>query len=169
MSETQIQESKNRADIQKAKNQTHFDTPQAGDYWQEMFCPYFIVLSVEDYGETFIVCDKTISSADRKWEFDLQNSKRVDKSYFKRVKYSVSSGNMSNKFVADVIVNDKMLRIVEWWKELGRPVLIDKPKEISHWVSTVESKEYGIDIGMKVRTDKLVQLVPECKWQVVYI
>lgn len=98
----------NRIEEQKKINQEAFDNPKPGHYWQEMFCPYFLVLEVIA-DNSFWVCDKRKEVDNEHWTWDLSQSKLVDKLYFSRVKYTPISG-----FVADVIVRENCPFVKEW-------------------------------------------------------
>jgi hypothetical protein len=102
----------NRYEIQNKLNQEHFDNPTVGDYWQEMFCPYFIVLEIVD-SSWFWICDERKAVDSNHWTWDLENSKIVSKKYFDRVKYDPTN----NKFMADVIVRQNC-PFSKSWNEL---------------------------------------------------
>lgn len=87
--------------------------PKAGDYWNEMFIPYFVILEVRTDG-TLIVCDETKEVDSNHWTWNLQKAKHVYKDYMKRVRYGSIDG-----FVADVYRTHEWA--VEAWKELGSP------------------------------------------------
>lgn len=44
-------------DLEASSDEDHFNDPVPGDFWHEMYVPFFIVLSVEDGFVT--ICDKT--------------------------------------------------------------------------------------------------------------
>ena len=111
-------------DDQKQHNQEALNNPQPGDYWNEMFCPYFIVVDVKDLKYTVLSCMGGPDSYDRKdepnakidikdgWGFDYSKSMVVDRAWIeKAVKY----GNIEG-FVADVVRSDKTERIVQEWR-----------------------------------------------------
>lgn len=154
------------------RNRSHYNLPAVGDYWHEMFCPYFIVLEVLSGTGYYVICEdrKTVDSDH--WTFDLSKAKWVDKSYFNMVKYTTMDG-----FCADVVVNPKYQVFVEEWIELGKPVvqsfddwrasLIPKPP-VDFWKARKGSEKYGLLSQTIVLTDELVKLTPECEWEVFY-
>jgi hypothetical protein len=111
---------------QRANNQYALANPQPGDYWNEMFCPYFVVVDVK--GDEIIVlsCLGGPDSYNRKdepnarkevdsghWTFDYSKSMVVDRAWMeKAVKYDSIDG-----FVADVVRSEKTLKIVEEWRK----------------------------------------------------
>lgn len=104
-----------RIEKQKETNNRAFLNPKVGDYWQEMFCPYFIVLEVID-SNTFWVCDERKPVDENNWTWDLEKSKMVDKLYFNRVKYSPTSEG----FVADVIEYGTTNPFISKWEEIKK-------------------------------------------------
>lgn len=77
-------------------NRAHVEYPQPGDYWHEMFCPYFVILEVVD--DHVVICEKTKQHSDS-WSFDLSECKVISRVELeKQVKYSTM-----DKFVADVV------------------------------------------------------------------
>ncbi len=94
------------------KNNIAWANPLPGDYWNEMFCPYFVVLEVRD--DTLIVCDKTKEVDANHWTWDLEKAKEVHRDYMDCVKYQSIIG-----YVADVYRSHDWA--VEAWKELGSP------------------------------------------------
>ena len=106
-----------RQEEQKLLNEKHFNYPEIGDYWHEMFCPYFIVLDI--FQDKFWICDIRKEVDKDHWTWDLEKSKLVDKSYFNRVKYdTVLSNNRSLGFIADVIVRGENNPFVEEFKKI---------------------------------------------------
>ncbi len=111
-------------DQQVELNKEALENPQPGDYWHEMFCPYFVVVDVKDLKYTVLSCMGGPDSWDRKdepnakidmkdgWGFDYSKSMVVDRAWIeKAVKY----GNIEG-FVADVVRSDKTERIVQEWR-----------------------------------------------------
>jgi len=47
-----------RLKLEEDVDELHFVSPEPGDFWHEMFTPFFIVLAVEDDGSVTI-CEKT--------------------------------------------------------------------------------------------------------------
>ena len=105
-------------------NEKHYNNPQEGDYWHEMFCPYFIVLSIVENG--YIICSERIDVDSGHWRFDLSKATLVDKNYFDKVKYQSISG-----FCADVVNNITTNKIVKEWEDLGSPIIISEEKDMS--------------------------------------
>jgi hypothetical protein len=98
-------------------NQAALDNPQPGDYWQEMFCPYFIVVQVLDQ-DRFVVlsamqrpgepCAK-VNNSDNTWSFDPSMGFEVDRQWIRdRVTYQIIDG-----FVADVVRSEKTLELAK--------------------------------------------------------
>jgi hypothetical protein len=80
-----------------AVNERHIVDPQVGDYWQEMFCPYFVVLDRVTENQV-LICEKTKPAGPNHWTWDLDNlSLRTLEELRKKVSYSCIPG-----FVADV-------------------------------------------------------------------
>ena len=98
---------------QEQKNLKAYTDPLPGDYWSEMFSPYFVVLEVQS--DSMIICDVKKDVYPDHWTWDLEKAKQVYKDYIKRVRYQSIDG-----FVADV---NRMGH--EWavakWTELGCP------------------------------------------------
>ena len=112
---------------QDARNLDALENPQAGAYWQEMFCPYFIVVDADKEKDSFTVlsCMGGPDSFNRKdelnakintkdgWKFDYSKSMKVNHAWIKRaVKYGSIDG-----FVADVIRSDKTRSVAEGWAQ----------------------------------------------------
>jgi hypothetical protein len=104
---------------QLAQNADALENPRAGDYWNEMFCPYFLVVAV--YGDNIQVLDALpgdncakVENSNDTWGFDYSKSIIVDRAWMKkRVTYSHIDG-----FVANVYRDGKNhLAAVEEWKE----------------------------------------------------
>ena len=107
---------------QNSKNQKALDAPRPGDYWQEMFCPYFVVVDVKDDQYTVLSCMGGPNSYTRKdepnarieidkghWGFDYSKSMIVDRAWIERaVKYGSIDG-----FVADVVRSEKTLELAK--------------------------------------------------------
>jgi len=106
--------------------------PQPGDYWHEMFCPYFIVVDRE--GDKFCVLsclggpksftrkhelDAKVDTKDG-WHFDYSKSMLVDHEWIRQtVRYESIDG-----FVADVVQSEKTARIVQEWREHKRLTML---------------------------------------------
>jgi len=77
-------------------NEKHISDPQPGDYWQEMFCPYFVV--IRRLGDLVIICDQKKDAGDHRWTWDLTKLKVQSLAELrKQVTYGTIPG-----FVADV-------------------------------------------------------------------
>jgi hypothetical protein len=128
---------------QNSKNQKALDAPRPGDYWQEMFCPYFVVVDVKDDQYTVLSCMGGPNSYTRKdepnarieidkghWGFDYSKSMIVDRAWIERaVKYGSIDG-----FVADVINSDKTQRIVTEWRHHKQQMIKDEIRRLqSEW------------------------------------
>jgi hypothetical protein len=107
-------------------NQEALDNPQIGDYWHEMFCPYFFivdrkadkftVLSLVGGADSFSRKSESnakIDNADGTWSFDYSKSMVVDQNWIRDlVRYQHHDG-----FVADVVRNERGQRVVTEWRE----------------------------------------------------
>lgn len=97
------------------ENTKHLENPRVGDYWHEMFSPYFIVLQ-DNADDTFVICDSFIHELDY-WRFSLFESRTVTHDYLRKtVKYSSLDG-----FVADCTSSQKLMQTVKAWQDLGCP------------------------------------------------
>lgn len=99
-------------------NKEAFNDPKPGDFWHEMFCPYFVVLA--NHGDELIICEYGKPMPGNHWTWDLTKAKAVPKSYMECVKYQSIEG-----FVADV--SRTQYWAVEAWKDLGSPIM-EEPK-----------------------------------------
>lgn len=98
-------------------NELALSDPQPGDYWQEHFCPYFVVVSVKGVAITVLPAigenNARIDNKDGTWSFDYSKSRVVDRHWMENlVKYKTIEG-----FVADVSRTDRWLEVVEEWTE----------------------------------------------------
>jgi hypothetical protein len=114
---------------QRRNNEEALANPNPGDYWNEMFCPYFVVVDVKDDDITVLSCLGGPTSFNRKhelnarisidtghWGFDYSKSMVVDRAWIeKAVRYDTIDG-----FVADVVRSEKTKKIVEEWREHRR-------------------------------------------------
>ena len=124
---------------QKKQNQESLDNPRIGDYWQEMFCPYFLVVDVRGDDITVLSClggtytrkhelNAKISTKDG-WTFDLSKSMVVNREWMSRaVKYDSIEG-----FVADVGNSQKTVKIAMEWRDY-------KQKEIRNKIAELEKQ-----------------------------
>jgi hypothetical protein len=92
--------------------------PHIGDYWHEMFVPYFVIVDIKDDVYTILNFIKTspnsayIDNGDT-WSVDYSKSMEVYKEWIeKKVKYST----MDN-FVADVVRSERWSGIAQKWRE----------------------------------------------------
>lgn len=104
----------------KELNQAAFDNPEVGDYWSEMFCPYFVIVDIqgddytilcawEDRGNVHVKNAKVEVSDG--WYFDVNKHSVVTKEWIqKKVTYESIPW-----FVADVTRN--FTRLVDDWKK----------------------------------------------------
>jgi hypothetical protein len=119
-------------------NQDALDNPQVGDYWSEHFCPYFIVVAVQDKKITVLSCLGGLASFTRKdepnakldnkdgtWSFDYSRHMVVDHAWMsKAVKYSTNDG-----FCA-MVSRGKMMGCVEEWRQFHRVRLTKELEEL---------------------------------------
>jgi hypothetical protein len=98
---------------QQEKNLKAYTDPLPGDYWNELFCPYFVVLEVQP--DSMIICDVKKEVDSSHWTWDLEKAEQVTMDYMKRVKYQSIDG-----FVADVNRMGHDWAVAKW-TELGCP------------------------------------------------
>jgi len=130
-------------------NETALANPQPGDYWQEMFCPYFVVTAVNGDNITVLSCMGGPNSYNRKdevnariyndddtWSFDYSKHMVVDREWMRRaVRYERIDG-----FVADVIRNDKSKILVKEWKQFHAQRLLTELKALGPEVAELMLK-----------------------------
>lgn len=123
-------------------NKKGLANPRIGDYWSEHFCPYFIIVDINDNKYTVLSCLGGPHSLHRKneiyakieldkghWTFDLSKSMVVDHAWIKRaVTYESIDG-----FVADVVNTEKTQKIVSEWREF-------KGKEIFQQIDSLQNE-----------------------------
>jgi hypothetical protein len=111
---------------QQERNRQALSDPKPGDYWHEMFCPYFIVVDRGGDDITVLSClggpdkhsrkdepDARVDNDDGTWSFDYSKSMVVDRAWIERtVKYGSIDG-----FVADVTNTEKSRGIVDEWRD----------------------------------------------------
>jgi len=115
-----------KQDQRNIDNQQALDNPQVGDYWNEMFCPYFVVVEVLKNDRFRVLsCMGGPNSYNRKdepnarkdndddtWSFDYSKDMIVDREWMhKAVKYGSIDG-----FVADVWNTEKTQKIATEWR-----------------------------------------------------
>jgi len=111
---------------QDLANQKALAFPQIGDYWHEMFCPYFVIVNKEGDQFRVLSCLGGPKSFTRKhelnarievdsghWGFDYSKSMLVDHNWIRR---TVTYGSV-NGFVADVVNTEKTARIAQEWRK----------------------------------------------------
>lgn len=106
-----------RYNERQERNLKHIENPQPGDYWNEMFCPYHVVLAVTD--SSVIICDKKVDMDDG-WTFDLSETKTISHLEHRDL---VTYSTMRDKFVADVVPNSKLMPMVQEWRDAKRKEL----------------------------------------------
>ena len=111
----------------KDANQDAIDAPQVGDYWSEMYCPYFLIVDVTGDNYTVLIgfpktrfdksgvdwqCAK-MDAGDNKWCFDYTKHTVVTKEWLKQqVSYNSIPG-----FYADVQRYGSEMGMVKEWLE----------------------------------------------------
>lgn len=126
---------------QKLQNYESLDNPRIGDYWNEMFCPYFLVVDVKGDDITVLSCLGGSDSINRKhelnaridmkdgWTFDVSKSMIVNREWMGRaVKYGSIEG-----FVADVWNSEKTVSMAMEWRDW-------KQKDIRKQIKDLEKK-----------------------------
>lgn len=119
---------------QQQRNLQAITDPQPGDYWHEMFCPYFIVVDRRGDDITVISCllpDRArLDHSDDSWSFDYSKSKVVDREWMRsHVRYQTIDG-----FVADVINTEKTRTIVSEWRDFYQKSLLKEIDQLqSRW------------------------------------
>jgi hypothetical protein len=94
-----------------------------------MFCPYFIVVRVN--GDEITVIDQKLEVDENYWTWDLSAHKIVSRSWVKsQVNYNQGK---SDKFVADVVRNDKHRQFAEEWRVHEVTRLRKEWEELSGW------------------------------------
>ncbi len=127
---------------QELKNLKALLNPRIGDYWQEMFCPYFVIVDIEGNQYRVLSCMGGPNSFTRKdepnarkevdgahWCFDYGQSMLVDRSWIEQaVKYENIDG-----FVADVVNSEKTQLIAQEWRKF-------KAQEIRRKIEALEAE-----------------------------
>lgn len=127
---------------QVKRNRQAIADPRPGDYWNEMFCPYFIV--VDRRGDDFTVLScltpdlARIDHGDGTWSFDYSKSKVVDREWIQsKVRYQSIDG-----FVADVVNSEKTQAIVSEWRDYYQKSLLKEIDQLqSRWEEFVGWKQ----------------------------
>jgi len=111
---------------QKQMNYQGLENPKIGDFWHEMFSPYFLVVDVNDEKITVLSCMGGPDSFTRKnelnakvdvgnshWTFDVTKAMVVDRNWMaKAVKYESIEG-----FCADMYNNEKTVKMAMEWRD----------------------------------------------------
>lgn len=120
-------------------NELALADPKPGDYWQEMFCPYFLVVNVNGSAITVLSCmggpdsynrmhepNARISIDNDNWGFDYSKSMIVDLAWMRKaVKYDSIDG-----FVADVVRSDKTRAVAEEWIKFRTDRLMQEIRDL---------------------------------------
>jgi hypothetical protein len=125
---------------QQNLNTDAFEDPQVGDYWNERFCPYFIIVKRSPIGKpmkyTVLSCygkdSAKVDNKDGTWSFDYSKSIEVDWTWIsEQVRYKNIDG-----FVADVVRNSEKTRaVVKEWQQFHAQRLLKELKELGPEVS----------------------------------
>jgi hypothetical protein len=125
---------------QQNLNTNAFENPEVGDYWHEMFCPYFIIVKKSPVGTrlkyTVLSCygdnNARVDNKDGTWSFDYSKSHEVDWTWIsEQVRYKNIDG-----FVADVVRDsEKNNAVVREWKQFHTQKLLKELKELGPEVS----------------------------------
>lgn len=123
---------------QQRLNQAAVDNPEPGDYWQEMFCPYFLVVQAKGDAITILNCLPHKGTSARKsvddshWMFDVSKSMVVDRAWIEKlVRYESIDG-----FVADVSRGrERNQEIVNEWIRYRSSQLIKELQDLGPEVS----------------------------------
>lgn len=116
------------------KNQEAMINPKPGDFWHEMFCPYFLVVHVKGKDITVLSCIEESENNARinvpdGWTFDVSKSFIVNHDWIKdKVTYKTIGG-----FVADVLNGGKTQSIVSEWRDY-------KQKELRKTIKLLEQE-----------------------------
>ena len=123
---------------QNTNNQQSLDNPRPGDYWHEMFCPYFLVVEVKGSVVRVLSCMGGPNSYNRKdelnakidtkdgWGFDYGKSMIVDREWMERaVKYDTI-----DSFVADVVRSEKTIAVVDEWRDWKQKQILEQIEKL---------------------------------------
>lgn len=98
---------------QEALNQYCLHNPQPGDYWEEMFFPVVVITEAE---EMVTICEKTKSTDDHTWTWDLSQLIILTKAEFVS-KLTYGSSTLKDKTWADAHPRHMMWAVEESMKE----------------------------------------------------
>lgn len=102
-------------DSQAELNKEHLVNPVAGDYWHEMFSPYFLVMKNLGNGE-LVICDSIIDYTEG-WAFNIYEARTIKHEDLAAwVTYQRIDG-----FVADVMISKKRHSLLDSWQDAGEP------------------------------------------------
>ena len=127
---------------QMKKNIEALNNPQPGDYWHEMFCPYFLVVRVQGPKITVLSAVGGPKSFNRKdeicaridvdsghWTWDLDRHMVVDRAWIEKlVKYDSIEG-----FCADVSQNEHHRAFADAWRIHQVDRLRAEYEELAGW------------------------------------
>lgn len=85
-------------------DEEHVRNPQEGDFWHEMFSPYFLVVAVGDKG--VLVVHKTVPVGRDHYRFDENELRYMTR---QELRDKVTYPSMRDKFVADVIPRRRLV------------------------------------------------------------
>ena len=122
-------------DEQNQLNQDALANPQPGDFWHEMFSPYFLVVHVAGDAITVLSClggpdsynrkseiNAKVDNKDGTWSFDYSKSQVVDRTWLSElVLYKSIPG-----FVADVVRSERSLATVTEWRDHQSQALLNQ-------------------------------------------
>lgn len=151
------------------RNEKAFIHPEPGDFWWEMFCPYFIIVDVNEELDEYIVLsciggedsfsrkdekNSKITNMDGTWSFDYSKSMVVSKEWISK---AIHYDTLPLKFVADVSRTDRNLRVVAEYLEFQKT--IEENKKSKRLVELLEElkDDYGIDANSQVEMPKMWQ------------
>jgi len=126
----------------KDLNQQALQAPLVGDYWHEMFHPYFIIVQADPLANEYTVLSclrregeprAYIDNNDGTWCFDYSKSFTVDWDW---IKDNVCYKNVEG-FVADVVRKEKYMSIVKEWQVHHAQRLVSELKKLGGTVSEI--------------------------------
>jgi hypothetical protein len=100
-----------RVEEMKVLMRKHRENPEPGDYWHEVYCPYFVVLAVSP--TDVLVCQKKIDVDPNHWTFDIRYTTTMSMSRFRR-KLSYSTPSLVDSSPADVLPGHMMWAVEDW-------------------------------------------------------
>jgi hypothetical protein len=127
---------------QLQQNQAALDSPKPGDYWHEMFCPYFLVVRVQGPKITVLsavggpdsfnrkdeICARIKVDSDH-WTWDLDRHMVVDRAWMEKlVRYDSIDG-----FCADVVQGEKHRAFADSWRIHQVDRLRKEYEELAGW------------------------------------